>query len=99
MQCTQKKVTPTVGHVKPQTTPFAPHGEEVEDLAVDDAVHDVGTHHQQCSGRGGQEKGHLGSRHAIRATHLWIMCRLAAQALNDSVGPGGAGAYCVNRKA
>jgi hypothetical protein len=38
----------------------------VQDLGLDDAIHDVGDHHLQCSGWGGQEDGHLGPRHAIR---------------------------------
>ena len=55
-----------VGHVKLPANPFGPCGEDVQDLGLDDAVHDVGDHHLRSSERGGQEDGHLGPRHAIR---------------------------------
>ena len=45
---------------------FDTRDKDVQVLALDDAVLDVGLHHLQCSGRGGQEEGHLGPRHAIR---------------------------------
>ena len=39
-------------------------------LALDFAVLDLGNHHLQCSGQGGQENGHLGPRHAIREARV-----------------------------
>ena len=55
-----------VGHEKCPASPFGPHAEHVEDLGLDDAFRDIRSQHLQCSGRGGQEDGHLGPRYAIR---------------------------------
>ena len=61
----QKRKPTAVGHVKRQQQLFAAPGKDVEVVALDDAVCDVGHHHLECSGRGGQEEGYHASRHVI----------------------------------
>ena len=65
LQCHQARAPDGVGHRKRPASPFGTHGEDVEGLGLDDAVHDIRHHHLQCSGRGRQEKSHRRPRHAI----------------------------------
>ena len=66
LQRYQTKVSDASATGSAQHQPFASRGADVQVLGLDDAARDLANHHLQSSGRGGQEKGYLGPRHAIR---------------------------------